>query len=158
MHQVDVNSWKKMMRMSRVQFPELGLAVSIIRRLRIRHCSTSRNRLRSKQIHCWRRQYRLGSRTNYTEFVHYNIGCFKMISYLSKQLYVSYSAVHAISSWPCIILCTAAVHTSTLYMSRRLPHQSNNRECAFGLSVRGRCGSRLPACILRSSSGVKWCG
>ena len=30
-----------------------------------------------------------------------------------------------------------------------------NRECAFGLSDRGRGGSRLPACILRSSSSVK---
>ena len=30
-----------------------------------------------------------------------------------------------------------------------------NRECAFGLSDRGRGGSRLPVCILRSSSSVK---
>ena len=30
-----------------------------------------------------------------------------------------------------------------------------NRECAFGLSDRGRGGSRLPVCILRSSLSVK---
>ena len=35
--------------------------------------------------------------------------------------------------------------------------QPFNRECAFGLSERGRGGSRLPVCILRSSSR-KWCG
>ena len=41
--------------------------------------------------------------------------------------------------------------TWTPYLNRG----SLNRECAFGLSDRGRGGSRLPACILRSSSSVK---
>ena len=33
-----------------------------------------------------------------------------------------------------------------------------NRECTFGLSDRGRGGSRLPACMFRRSSSLKLCG
>ena len=45
--------------------------------------------------------------------------------------------------------------TTKVGMVRSFNKSAANRECAFGLSVRGRGGSRLPECILRSSSGVK---
>ena len=54
-----------------------------------------------------------------------------------------------------IIIWTSDCHNTTCMHSVVSGIEQLNRECAFGLSDRGRGGSRLPACILRSSSSVK---
>ena len=79
-------------------------------------------------------------------FPHY-LGC--LLYFLNRPCIIYYLRMYTSS-----VLLVPGYCANMSRLQRPTLHVAN-RECAFGLSDRGRGGSRLPACILRSSSSVK---